>query len=149
MKKLLIYSLLSMAACGAPPPAHIDPAFQSYVNIFNAAAALRGKAYLRAENTGITIRWAILMPSYAAVCHSGGIPVIEVDPNYWVKVNEWNRETLILHELGHCILNRGHNTVTPYKDRQFKSVMYPVNIVGDYFAHKAAYLDELFNVEDY
>jgi hypothetical protein len=74
--------------------------------------------------------------------------------------SDWaEREALIFHELGHCLLGRGHTTDTlPNGDP--KSIMIPNNIrlygpcvyqIGDPDCNKTYrrqyYLDELFNAE--
>lgn len=35
-------------------------------------------------------------------------PKIYIDSNHWEDMNEYKRTALIYHELGHCILKRGH-----------------------------------------
>ena len=38
--------------------------------------------------------------------------VVVINPNYWHHVSEDEREFLIFHELGHCVLDRRHdNTI--------------------------------------
>ena len=43
-----------------------------------------------------------------------GYRQIEIDPTYWNNMNvpDSKRKALIYHELGHCILNRGHDSST-------------------------------------
>lgn len=37
---------------------------------------------------------------------------IELDTKYWLKSNYYQREEVIFHEFGHCILNREHNDIS-------------------------------------
>lgn len=156
MIKYLSLILLVLASCGAGPlrTAQIDPIFQPYVDIFNKAAADRNLPISADENTGIIIRWSDTMPKAAATCHFEVIntlytPIIDVDRNYWKSsyIGASNRETLVLHELGHCILKRLHDDESPYRGRQHKSIMFYMNGIDDYVEYKEAYLDELFGVE--
>lgn len=40
--------------------------------------------------------------------YSNGSKAIVVDISYWERANDLEREYLVFHELGHCILNREH-----------------------------------------
>jgi len=43
--------------------------------------------------------------------YSNGSKTVIIDQPYWNQVNELQREYLVFHELGHCILNRDHKDV--------------------------------------
>lgn len=72
---------------------------------------------------------------------------IIVRKDYWETTRKSSKETLILHELGHCALEREHNEdFMKYKEEDVpKSIMYPYNI-GDkkyYKPNRDHYLKEL------
>ncbi len=48
--------------------------------------------------------------SVAGTCTTNGhnIRHIEIDQNFWNRASHLQREMVIFHELGHCILQRGH-----------------------------------------
>lgn len=146
--KLVYISLLFLTSC-APPLSHIEPIFQVYVDKFNYEAKAR-HINLKVEDTGITIKFATCMPQAAALCkiEFDSLPSISIDPEYWnfSYIQEWNKETLVFHELGHCVLHLSHDP-NPGVGRVFESIMYPSNVVGDYFEHKQAYLDQLFSAK--
>jgi len=78
--------------------------------------------------------------------------VIVVDRKYWNHIDHYRREILILHELGHCVLGRGH-----YKENAIvningdicpKSIMVPSNfnsieVARCYVPYRRYYLKEL------
>lgn len=59
------------------------------------------------------------------------------------QVEAADREELMFHELGHCILNRGHTNSTA-------SIMYPYHLGGlGYLNYYASYISELFGFTSY
>lgn len=70
---------------------------------------------------------------------------IEIDPVFWEEANDTEREVLIFHELGHCVLNRDHveDIIEPYELP--KSIMYPVIFDSAYSDHRNYYVNELKN----
>lgn len=84
-----------------------NPEFNSYKQLFE-------KIHL--EETGkeinidsLPINFEPLKGTVVGVCFyipSGN--EIFIDPVYWNNVNENKKRILILHELGHCVLNRRH-----------------------------------------
>ncbi len=41
--------------------------------------------------------------------YSDGSQQIIVDEQYWNRISDYEREYLVFHELGHCVLEREHN----------------------------------------
>lgn len=37
--------------------------------------------------------------------------VIRIDIEYWANANDWNKRVLVWHEMGHCVLGRGHRNL--------------------------------------
>ena len=69
-----------------------------------------------------------------------------IDEEYWLRSNEVNKEFLIFHELGHCVLKRGHlDAANP--DGSCQSIMNSGNesCRKNYNGTtRSEYLDELF-----
>lgn len=85
------------------------------------------------------------------VCYlySSGYRKIELSNEYWNKVTELAQEELLFHELGHCVLNRGHNDKKiAYQNQSVpESIMYPY-VFGNtwyYKQRRIEYIEELFN----
>ena len=115
MKYLLIVSALFLTACGQSgfqvqeqphPNPGIGPQFAPFVEQFEAdyGHSIGNFPIIFGDQTGNVI----------GVCKiwSDGYRQIEIDPTYWnnMNVSDAKRKALIYHELGHCILNRGHDS---------------------------------------
>jgi len=69
---------------------------------------------------------------------------IVVDPNFWKIATDTQKEELLLHEAGHCILLRPHITNTDLSGNP-SSIMYPTLVSESaYDFAKSTYLLELF-----
>ena len=148
MKKLLILSLLILSACAQKNTndprwiKEVDPAFQPYLDRYLVA---KGSGL----STDIPIGFADLSDhgSAVGVCTrwSNGFRQIEIDPDYWNSswTSEQEKTALLFHELGHCDLNRGHETallVTGWP----VSLMCPY-VVAYYLGIESYYFNELFH----
>lgn len=73
---------------------------------------------------------------------------IQIDREYFDSSTDLEREQLIFHELGHCVLERDH---TKHKDEHKKpmSIMYPYTLSESTYVSKyREYMDELFSDVD-
>jgi hypothetical protein len=150
MKKLLFLSMLLLTACGnqqgfqtAKDPRDvtgIDPKFQGYVDMY---VGVKGSPL----NYDIPIGFAPQNGNVIGMCTrwSNGYRQIEVDPTYWndPTTTENERIALIFHELGHCDLNRDHDT-TLLSSGYPESLMYPYD-VGFLSSMQTYYFHELFH----
>ena len=72
---------------------------------------------------------------------------IYIKKSFWDNASTNQRETLMLHELGHCVLNKNHNnSVMDYEGRSVpSSIMNSYNIGAGlyYYNNKQHYYDEL------
>ncbi len=71
--------------------------------------------------------------------------IVRINPNFWWNNSYSSREVLMFHELGHCVLNRGHtSTLDDYNDPV--SVMHPTIISEErvYAGNYTSYMQELF-----
>lgn len=111
-------------------------------------------AYMQAKgakmNYSIKVRLEnIAEDGVAAYCSSWDDPdmirEIVVDREYWKAIHDMPGATyaaeLILHELGHCDLNRDH--VEDERDNKPVSIMHPYNFSFD-ASDEAYYVNELF-----
>jgi len=69
---------------------------------------------------------------------------VTFDPDFWNAVSETQKELLAHHELGHCVLYRGHRTAL-LETGKYASIMYPI-IMGTstYQNNYDYYQEELF-----
>ncbi len=122
---------------------------QKYVNLFVADAAIHGvDVSANLKNPALTIQIASLSAYGASViglCETGGgMRRVTFEPNFWNAASETQRELVVLHELGHCILYRGHLSTT-LASGAYASIMYPVILSSaTYLANQSHYLQELF-----
>lgn len=145
MKQLIITVSFLLASCAGFVPNKTDPVFIQYIERFE-------------NDTQRTVTVPITFMSnkeYAGWCktYSNGYRLIEIDHEYWQNSDDLAKEQLIYHELGHCVLNRGHsNTLVPHPEYGYNipnSIMYfrafgGSLFYGDYRSH---YIEELNNPE--
>lgn len=80
------------------------------------------------------------------VCRTkGGVAVsVSLDPVFWSVASDYEKEVLVFHELGHCILFRDHTTQLD-ADGDPVSIMFPYTLDKLTFINKfGSYIDELF-----
>ena len=71
-------------------------------------------------------------------------PIIKINRAWWKYASDASREELMYHELGHCIIKRGHDSVIT--DGFARSIMYPLHLGEDiYTSRYSLYMAELFN----
>lgn len=69
---------------------------------------------------------------------------VTLDPDFWDVVSETQRELLLHHELGHCVLYRGHRSAR-LDSGIFASIMNPIVIPSSsYLKNYDYYQEELF-----
>jgi hypothetical protein len=135
---LQLIPILALVACGKQEPIVVDTILASYFDRFvrDVGASVQGIS----GSFG-----TITLPAVAYCTISTDGRSITVDRTFWNKSSENQREELIYHELGHCALNRDHdssmqqNSFCPY------TIMYPYSF-GDsecYANEKPYYFHEL------
>jgi hypothetical protein len=80
-------------------------------------------------------------------CHIDpmGGAIIKIRSESWVILDEYQREELVFHELGHCLMGRGH--CSKANNEEPISIMYPHVLNGRYYKiHREDLVDELFNI---
>lgn len=142
MKTLLAISILILTAgCGH----QIDPQLQPYVDSFEKDGGLSVGA--------LVVQFGPLQDAESAASVDTGLcqkkflstPTITIDPEQWARQNADQREKTMYHELGHCVLDRGHKTEKDAWNNP-SSIMNQGPIDSQiYEIRHAEYLDELFH----
>jgi hypothetical protein len=139
---------------------NVPAEYQPFVDTFIYEASIRGYS-IEIENLIINYDESLEAP-HCAKCNSNDIEkntqkIVSINPNISCVFTSEQREVLVFHELGHCVLGRLHdNGRLPNGD--FKSLMnendlsvysscvYPVdNGPCDHRFKRSYYLDELFD----
>ncbi len=120
-----------------------------YVNKFVSDAQAQGVDVTPdMRNPGLVIQIASLdyvESSVVGLCETGtNIRRVTFDPDFWNTASEAQREILAHHELGHCVLYRGHRS-DMLSSGVPASMMYPsVLPTSTYQNNYAHYQSELF-----
>jgi hypothetical protein len=130
-------------------PAELEP----YVDLFEQEAAKRGQN-ITIDNLRVLYEGDLLDGTAAGTCTyphlDNPIPTIRFDTNSvnWTN-NEYSREILVFHELGHCVLNRRVHRDDDLPNGNFASVMRSTGaqLYGGALNgfKRDYYLDELFD----
>lgn len=142
--------LLFVNACG--PITHsvkkhqIDQEFTIFVENFEHEIE---------KKVDIDIKFNTLKRPTVGVCFKysdSNYNYVEIDSEFWYKSSFAQKEQIIFHELGHCILNRQHNDILlNYNQSNFgvlqipKSIMYPNVFEQPYELFRSYYVSELKN----
>lgn len=144
---LLIGAVVLLVACAKEEEeVYVNTQFEYYFERFEAAALERG---LELDIEDLTAHLSIIPEAnVAGVCETeeSGDRTIRVDNIYWEQEDEWGREFVIFHELGHCVLGLGH-TDTQDAQGNCRSIMQS-GLSGCVMPYneetREEYLDELF-----
>lgn len=102
-------SLISVLACTPKEPYYEAPSeLDIYVQKFIEEGEKRGVS-LNIEEEAIVLEFGELTGNEGGKCAPNAYPKqIVIDRGKWLLINQHQREMLVFHELGHCILNRVH-----------------------------------------
>lgn len=152
-----LFLLLLLASCGQNMPTQSnssnngpvkiqpvgDPIFDPMVENFMLLSEhyLGSVSYPRVEiNFGPTTG----VQNEVADCVKSDPRQVTVNKDAWDHFDSMTRESLIFHELGHCLLNRDH-VLTKRQDGTPTSLMYPDLVKSAaYLSHLESYRKELF-----
>ena len=122
---------------------YIDSQFRHHVDMFKIEAAWRG---LTVDIDKVSVMFDVKDkdPSVVGLCSLSFIaPTIRIRHDIWNTMQEEEREALLFHELGHCLLHRNHcdnDSGTPI------SLMNSTVFGGDlYSKNRSRFIDELFS----
>lgn len=138
----MLVAVLCLVGCGRE--AHFQ-GFEEYVTAFEVAA---GQRDISISHGSLIIEYGDVGSMARARCDHGFLqsPTILVNKGNWDTQNETTREMIIFHELGHCLLGRGH--VTDIERGVPKSLMHPGEFDwATYINRRVEYLNELFGKE--
>lgn len=125
----------------------IDAPLQVYLDNFKEEASFRGitvdyserqvEARLQLHDSDIRLGWCDYQESDP--------DRIVINTLFWEILDDLEKEKLVFHELGHCVLKRPHLDVLG-EDGRCKSIMHSGQKCSDNYTQltRAAYLDELF-----
>jgi hypothetical protein len=125
---------------------YVDSALISEVNLFIIEGKLRD---VDVDDKKLTMVFAKTgtkdEPNIIGTCQFvGEYPLIAIDRDYYNKAEPFEREALVFHELGHCLLGREHCSVK--KDGKSVSLMEPIILSNElYSVERTAIVDELFH----
>lgn len=120
--------------------------YQKYVEGFVKAGKEQG--------VQISVATLQILPDYKMPMAFGGvcvssIKVIFINGKVWNQITNSQREGLIWHEMGHCVLGREHETYS-LDGVHPGSIMYPSMFRGEalkfYIGNKSYYKRELFHM---
>lgn len=147
---------VSLSACAPKEKAHeaflqVDSPFIQFVNSFEQAAALQGSPM---AITDLVVSFGSTPTmNETGVCEwsENETPRITLNERIWRGLDDDDRQEVMFHELGHCILRRIHHTteILAYGGalRIPESVMYPYRIPGYVYVHNQTLYDtELFRL---
>ena len=156
---LLLFLLISLAtACKKESESSVisgghladgsDMRFDPYVDAFMDRLLLAG---LAPDTSLLEIKFSNSLPkNVLGRCSKvGGVyETVYINQTLWKTLNAGSKEELIFHELGHCLLDRAHNTTLATDGTALPvSVMYPYHLGAHYTsaAKYSAYQTELFS----
>jgi len=160
MKDLFSISVFLFLVCACQRESiktiDVDPEFEPYVNSFVEEATKRG-VDVNFEESGLSIQFGEAGKNVNGICRGfranmSSAHEIIIDRNRWRDDNEFEKERLIYHELGHCQLFRPH-TIDTLANGEWKSIMrdgsppqgYGFRAFNMTGIRRDYYLDELFN----
>ncbi len=91
------------------PATEIDPEIQEYVDRFVEEAELRN---VELDLKGLVARFNNIQGERVigqCIVYTNDSREIVLDQQYWISNVDVKRELLVFHELGHCVLDLGHN----------------------------------------
>ena len=134
----LILLAAMMTSCG-------KDALEDGVEDFKEANARHSAGFSDEEVDAVPIEFALLGSGVAGLCvvFSNGLdPQIMVDQEFWDSANYDDRRSVVLHELGHCVIGRDHWD-TELSSRP-ESLMFPaITDNMNYGSHEEEYQEEL------
>jgi hypothetical protein len=140
-------SILFIQCTQDPYVNNIDPAFVRYFDSFIEEGLKRSYPIdLSTERINASFRSAVSGEVGQCVKTTSGIKNLYFDPDYWQRSDPMQREFLVYHELGHCILGRSHDDGRDGQGRCISIMNSGTgNCRSNYIsATRDSYLDELF-----
>lgn len=151
-----ILALTVLSACGHAHKVEIDPVLKPYVDDFIALSGAYRASPVELDDLVVEFGTPT-KPTAIGECRTGPwkSPTVVIDPTWWneepmLKYYPEMRALTVYHELGHCLLQRGHREDV-ISDGQYVhplSIMYPQAFPVGKRTPKDLYYSELFEVID-
>jgi hypothetical protein len=141
------------AGCGGATPStqntvNIDPTFQPYVDRFVQTSTTNGTPV---AITSLAVQFGVMDTSQErGLCEidANAVPTITVDQAAWDVADDPAHESLLFHELGHCVLRRLH-LPTVEDNGTPASLMYPYTMQDSvYLSNQDGFKKELFSIQN-
>ena len=142
---MLFITLVFFSTCTKDKTQVIDAELLPYVNDFFEKANEFGTK-ISLEDYNLEVNFSDLDGNTAGTCRIGK-DIVKIDKIRWDGKDKDERQWVIFHELGHCILERWHLNLS-FPNGECKSIMYDGKggCSYDFHAHswKEYYFEELF-----
>ena len=130
---------------------NVDQGLWTHFQQFEREAAKRGHNY-NLDTHGTTGEISVIPEDgVAGTCQYGNhINHVTVDVEFWDRASNLLREFVVFHELGHCVLARGHEE-SSFSNGICRSIMRSgtQDCIDAYIAqNRDYYLDELFSMSN-
>lgn len=149
---------ISVSACAPKEKAHdaflqVDAPFQGFVNTFEQVSADEGHPL---QINDLVVQFGSTPTlNETGICEwaDNETPRITINQRIWNTLSDYDRQEVIFHELGHCVLKRIHQNseMMAYGGtiQVAESIMYMYRISGTIYRDNIAhYHDELFSKRD-
>ena len=81
--------------------------FDAYITSFEQESIIYGNAQ---KIINLIIKFETTLPkNIAGRCTENATPLVQINVTTWEYISPERKELLIFHELGHCILGKGHD----------------------------------------
>ena len=144
MLRVLLLALLLLTSCSHKrAEIYINAELQPYVDSFLIHGVNLGRpVYI----SSLIADFGYTAEDDAGTCYDDPVlPIITIDKLYWETLNPSAKEILMYHELGHCVLGRGHN-LTLDDTQAPVSIMYKsLFSYKHYETNRLLFLTELFH----
>lgn len=119
---------------------------KKYVDLFYKLMGANG--YNNSPRNIVYVFSYTMDPKYAGYCDAptkaGGPATITFNMSYWSVYSPTQKEIVVFHEMGHCVLNRSHNSAADSNGHDV-TLMHPYLMSpGEYRPRRSYYLNELF-----
>jgi hypothetical protein len=127
MTRKIPYILIAMTlvACGKKEVLDVAPEFQPYVGRFEQVSAKVGSPVTVSD---LIVKFGpMLHKNENGACEvmSDKTPTVTINEKVWNQMDDLERESLMFHELGHCVLHRNHK-------KEITAQGVPVSIMNPY-----------------
>lgn len=150
----MILAALILTACGHQHKVEIEPVFQGHLDRFVELSGVYAASSVVIDDLVMKMEEPS-SPKAIGECEIGSrkSPTIVISPTWWNAEDndDQQREQLIFHELGHCVLHRYEHREDMIQDRRYMhpmSLMYPTEFWINDSVPMSLYYQELFTVID-